>query len=668
MRRMIFARLALTNIHKNKGAYLPYIFTCICTIAMLYMMLFLNQNAGISAIPSSGDIVTITFLGVVVIAIFSFVFLLYSNGFLMKQRQKELGLYNILGLEKGHIAKMMLLETVISSLVSFAGGILVGILGSKLALLLLLKLIRVPAQFGFEVRLEAIGLCGGFYGVIFLIILLFNLRRVHVAKPVELLRGGNQGEREPRSKWLMALAGFLCLGGGYYIAVTTKSPLSALSLFFLAVLLVMAGTYLVFTAGSIVVLKMLRRRKSFYYKAKNFTSVSGMLYRMKQNAVGLASICILSTGVLLMISTTVCLNSGLEDVMNVRFPREVMLSYKNLSLEEGAKLRDELKARLQEEGISYENLSTVMCVSATCIRDGNTLSFEQPSALRGISERIQYLTLIPDREYEILTGKEVFLEKGAVCGWRGDQKPLGDVLTVGGESYQVQTWLAEVPLMDAVTGSIENTVLVVTQEDFDRLFQLQKEAYQEMASVLTLEFCLDLTAEGEEELELGNRFLSYASTLQDSEKGIWIGQSGMRRQSYESFYGMFGGLLFLGIFLGALFLWGTAMIIYHKQISEGYEDKERFEIMQKVGMSKGEVRSSIRRQILMVFFIPLLMAALHISMAFPMVKRLLSLFGMSNSGLFALCTLITIGVFSIVYGLIYSFTARSYYRIVERRQ
>ena len=279
MRKGFFARLAVVNIRKNKQIYVSYILACLFNVAMLYMMLFINHNAGMKTIRHSGDVLMITTMGVGVIVIFSFIFLLYSNSFLMKRRQKELGLYNILGLEKKHISWVMMLENLFSALISFVGGILVGILGSKLALLLLLKLIKVPASFGFEVSVSAIRICLEVFGAIFVLILLVNIRKVYKTNPIQLLHAQNTGEKEPKAKWLMAVAGFICLFIGYYIAITTESPLSALALFFVAVVLVMAGTYLLFTAGSIVVLKVLRWNKKFYYKTKNFTAVSGMLYR-----------------------------------------------------------------------------------------------------------------------------------------------------------------------------------------------------------------------------------------------------------------------------------------------------------------------------------------------------------------------------------------------------
>lgn len=315
MHKGIFSRLAKQNIRNNKSTYIPYIITCIFCIAMIYMMEFLRDCPTLDqAVRQADEVRMIVFTGEIVVEIFCIIFLIYSNSFLMKRRQKEIGLYNILGLERNHIGIVMFLETIITSIGSLAGGIAAGIIGSKLALLLLLKLLHIPSVLGFYISVKGIFTCLFMFGIIFLMILFLNLAKIHLSRPVELLRGNNTGEKEPVAKWLMALIGFICLGAGYYLAVTTESPIKAITIFLLAVILVMAGTYLLFTAGSIVILKFLRRRKSFYYRTGNFISISGMLYRMKQNAIGLASICILSTGVLLMIAMTVSIYFGMNEL------------------------------------------------------------------------------------------------------------------------------------------------------------------------------------------------------------------------------------------------------------------------------------------------------------------------------------------------------------------
>lgn len=671
MRKGLFAKLAMVNIRKNKQVYVPYILTCIFNIAMLYMMLFINGNQGMKKVPRGRDVITITGMGTTIIVIFSVIFLIYSNSFLMKRRRKELGLYNILGMEKKHIRRMMCVETVVSSLVSFVGGICLGILGSKLAILFLLKLIHIPAQFGFNVSWDAIGLCAGFYGILFFVILLINISKVQMTNPMELLRSGRMGEKEPKAKWLIALVGFICLGIGYYIAITTESPLKALTMFFIAVLLVMVGTYLVFTAGSIAVLHVMRWKKSFYYKARNFTSVSGMLYRMKQNAVGLASICILSTGVLLMISTTVCLNLGISDLLDKRYAHEVLINVQGMSLTEGQKLREQILEEMKSQQIPYENEVDILEVTVTCNRDGNHFSLDTSMSPTIVPDQI---LLVPASEYMRAANTTEAPGSGEMFVY-DEGKKEGESIFIQDQEYQVKKWMESRPEAVALADKMEvlakDITMIVSDEDFEKIYELHNSLIPD-ASRIELE--MDLDVQGNKAASYGDQIREYIYDLSANLSAAQNEQSGsigvsvdIRDEKEEEYYGLYGGLLFLGLFLGFLFLVGTAVIIYYKQVSEGYEDKERFEIMQKVGMSKKEVKSSIRRQILMVFFLPLLMAALHITMAFPMVRRLMLLFGMDNVGLFVGCTVGTFLAFSLIYGLIYLLTAKVYYGIVERK-
>ena len=674
MRRGLFGKLAVQNIRNNRSTYIPYMLTCIFCIAMMYMMEFLRDCPTLEkAVPQASEVRLIVGTGEVVVGIFCVIFLIYSNSFLMKRRQKEIGLYNILGLEKGHIGKVMFLETIMTSLLSLAAGIGFGILGSKLSLLLLFRFLHVPAVLGFYVSITGILFCIAGFGGIFLVILALNLTRVRMNNPVELLKGGNTGEREPRVKWLMAFLGVICLGVGYYLAVTTESPIQAIFIFLLAVILVMAGTYLLFTAGSIVVLKVLRWNKKFYYKTKNFTAVSGMLYRMKQNAVGLASICILSTGVLLMISSTVCLNSGLDDIMNKRCPADVNVLYRGNSYEDLEKMREKLLGKIENQ-VSYEKINTEIAFSSTLVgsEDGSwKFANVDGSYLMAMPASLETLTVVPQEEYARVTGEEISLAPGEVLAYHNG-KTDGETLEIHNKVYQVKEWLKNYQYVGDNFSSMDSLKLVVNDEDFFALFLQQEKVYQSAMSLMELETDVYLSGSEEEKYASATKVSDLATELLDSEKAAGTIEVGMnyntiKQDLYNSFYSMFGGILFLGIFLGLLFLMGAAMIIYYKQVSEGYEDKERFEIMQKVGMTHKEVKSSIHRQILMVFFLPLGMAALHIAMAFPMVKRLLALFSMTNSGLFARCTVVTLLVFALVYGVIYGLTAKVYYKIVERK-
>ena len=673
MHKGIFSRLAKQNIRNNKSTYIPYMITCIFCIAMIYMMEFLRDCPTLDqAVRQADEVRMIVFTGEIVVEIFCIIFLIYSNSFLMKRRQKEIGLYNILGLERNHIGIVMFLETIITSIGSLAGGIAAGIIGSKLALLLLLKLLHIPSVLGFYISVKGIFTCLFMFGIVFLMILFLNLAKIHLSRPVELLRGNNTGEKEPAAKWLMALIGFICLGAGYYLAVTTESPIKAITIFLLAVILVMAGTYLLFTAGSIVILKFLRRRKSFYYRTGNFISISGMLYRMKQNAIGLASICILSTGVLLMISMTVSIYFGMNDIMLNRYPYDVDMSVTSISEEECQTAIEAFEKAIADNKVPVEKSVEEIYLDIVCSKNGDQILIKPANTIRN-SDSVLVLSLLNQAEYERLTGISANLNDGEIFAWYPSAVQK-DSVTVDETEFTVKKWLDKNPLTCGEDAVSDNAVLVVTDEDFKKFDEMRTEMYKGVSSApagedLTLHLGLDITGSETDKIDFGTPVMEVVKDLKKNgglSENSWI-TSGIRQQEYESYYADNGSLLFIGIFLGSLFLMGTAMIIYYKQISEGYEDQKRFEIMQKVGLSRREVRSSVRRQILMVFFLPLLMAMLHITMAFPMIRRLLLLFGMTNTKLFIGCTAGTVLIFAVVYGLIYLMTARSYYHIVERK-
>lgn len=673
MHKGIFSRLAKQNIRNNKSTYIPYMITCIFCIAMIYMMEFLRDCPTLDqAVRQADEVRMIVFTGEIVVEIFCIIFLIYSNSFLMKRRQKEIGLYNILGLERNHIGIVMFLETIITSIGSLAGGIAAGIIGSKLALLLLLKLLHIPSVLGFYISVKGIFTCLFMFGIVFLMILFLNLAKIHLSRPVELLRGNNTGEKEPAAKWLMALIGFICLGAGYYLAVTTESPIKAITIFLLAVILVMAGTYLLFTAGSIVILKFLRRRKSFYYRTGNFISISGMLYRMKQNAIGLASICILSTGVLLMISMTVSIYFGMNDIMLNRYPYDVDMSVTSISEEECQTAIEAFEKAIADNKVPVEKSVEEIYLDIVCSKNGDQILIKPANTIRN-SDSVLVLSLLNQAEYERLTGISANLNDGEIFAWYPSAVQK-DSVTVDETEFTVKKWLDKNPLTCGEDAVSDNAVLVVTDEDFKKFDEMRTEMYKGVSSApagedLTLHLGLDITGSETDKIDFGTPVMEVVKDLKKNgglSENSWI-TSGIRQQEYESYYADNGSLLFIGIFLGSLFLMGTAMIIYYKQISEGYEDQKRFEIMQKVGLSRREVRSSVRRQILMVFFLPLLMAMLHITMAFPMIRRMLLLFGMTNTKLFIGCTAGTVLIFAVVYGLIYLMTARSYYHIVERK-
>ena len=602
MHKGIFSRLAKQNIRNNKSTYIPYMITCIFCIAMIYMMEFLRDCPTLDqAVRQADEVRMIVFTGEIVVEIFCIIFLTYSNSFLMKRRQKEIGLYNILGLERNHIGIVMFLETIITSIGSLAGGIAVGIIGSKLALLLLLKLLHIPSVLGFYISVKGIFTCLFMFGIIFLMILFLNLAKIHLSRPVELLRGNNTGEKEPAAKWLMALIGFICLGAGYYLAVTTESPIKAITIFLLAVILVMAGTYLLFTAGSIVILKFLRRRKSFYYRTGNFISISGMLYRMKQNAIGLASICILSTGVLLMISMTVSIYFGMNDIMLNRYPYDVDMSVTSISEDECQTAIEAFEKAIADNKVPVEKSVEEIYLDIVCSKNGDQILIKPANTIRN-SDSVLVLSLFTQAEYERLTGISANLNDGEIFAWYPSAVQK-DSVTVDETEFTVKKWLDKNPLTCGEDAVSDNAVLVVTDEDFKKFDEMRTEMYKGVSSApagedLTLHLGLDITGSETDKIDFGTPVMEAVKDLRKNgglSENSWI-TSGIRQQEYESYYADNGSLLFIGIFLGSLFLMGTAMIIYYKQISERYEDQKRFEIMQKVGLSLGrsEVLSADR--------------------------------------------------------------------------
>ena len=573
MHKGIFSRLAKQNIRNNKSTYIPYMITCIFCIAMIYMMEFLRDCPTLDqAVRQADEVRMIVFTGEIVVEIFCIIFLIYSNSFLMKRRQKEIGLYNILGLERNHIGIVMFLETIITSIGSLAGGIAAGIIGSKLALLLLLKLLHIPSVLGFYISVKGIFTCLFMFGIVFLMILFLNLAKIHLSRPVELLRGNNTGEKEPAAKWLMALIGFICLGAGYYLAVTTESPIKAITIFLLAVILVMAGTYLLFTAGSIVILKFLRRRKSFYYRTGNFISISGMLYRMKQNAIGLASICILSTGVLLMISMTVSIYFGMNDIMLNRYPYDVDMSVTSISEEECQTAIEAFEKAIADNKVPVEKSVEEIYLDIVCSKNGDQILIKPTNTIRN-SDSVLVLSLLDQAEYERLTGISANLNDGEIFAWYPSAVQK-DSVTVDEKEFTVKKWMDKNPLTCGEDAVSDNAVLVVTDEDFKKFDEMRTEMYKGVSSApagedLTLHLGLDITGSETEKIEFGTPVMETVKDLKKSgglSENAWI-ISGIRQQEYESYYADNGSLLFIGIFLGSLFLMGTAMTVSYTHLT-----------------------------------------------------------------------------------------------------
>ena len=667
MGKLFFPKMAAGNLVRNRRFEFPYLLTGLITVAMFYNMTFLTFHEELKNMPGGATIPTIMNLGTMVVGLFAVIFLLYTNTFLMKRRHKEIGLYNILGMSKRHIAVVMLWETVYTCLITVVGGLLLGILLSKLMLLLLYKILFFSVSFGFMVSWKSVGITAVLFVAIYLVALLLNLLHVHLSKPVELLKGGSVGEKEPKTKVLLAILGVVTLGAGYYIAITTESPLEALMLFFLAVILVIIGTYCLFTAGSIAFLKAMKKRKNYYYQAKHFIGISGMLYRMKQNAVGLANICILSTMVLVMISTCVCLYIGTGDALNAMYPHDII--YSQSWQDSGNRSKEEVRVQIQEAldkaGMVPTHVQEMdQLTSVNSMPEGSTLGLVDPEAnLSDLSNTVT--TLITTAEsYRQMTGTALDLAPGEVALNASEDHEDWQTVTFLDLTFSVKEWLPEPPDLFVEGYSDQYLFLVVAgEDDLEAIYQQQLQAKDgEIGLVSKIYWGYSMDFDGATKDQITRLYdLLLGNVLTDAGDGSFS----CRDVQESEFYALYGGLLFLGLFLGLLFLMATVLIIYYKQISEGYEDKERFAILEKVGMSQQQVRTAIRSQVRMVFFLPLLGAIIHLAASFKMISKLMAALGLQNIPLFALCCVGTVAAFAVGYFIIYHLTARTYYKIVR---
>lgn len=666
MTRHLYLRLAAGNIKNNRRFYFPFLFTAILTVACFFIMMSTSQSP---TLPGGETTRIIMYLGDIIVALFSVIFLYYTNSFLIKRRKKELGLYNILGLEKRHIAKVLAWETVLSGLIAIGLGLGLGALLDRLMYLLLLNLLHFDVSMTYTFLPRVAVLTGVLFAGVFLLLLLSNLIQVGRAKPIELLRGGNVGEKEPRVKWPLVVIGLLTLGSGYYLAVTTESVMAALGVFFLAVLLVIIGTYCLFLAGSIAVLKIMKHNKGYYYKPRHFVSVSGMLYRMKQNAVGLANICILSTMVLVTVSTTVSLYGGVADILDRRYPHDIETHFYNAAEPVKGYARSVLEQAAQEAGLEIEEMADYETLTMTLTQDGNVLDAVLSTELPGV-----YVQFLTTEGWASLTGQQLQPlgdHEVAICVQSGQ---LGDQITLLGEDYTVTQRIDEVPKNGGLSGYLGNTYYIVVADHtaLEHIQQAQAIA-KNYSSDINWEFSASFSGTDAEKAEVINafrqRFQTEEITLNgDSYSLNWY--AWVRQDNIQEVYGLYGGFLFLGILLGLLFLMATVLIIYYKQIIEGYDDRARFQIMRQVGMSRKLISSSVRSQVLTMFLLPLGMAAVHLCFAFPLLTRVLKALALDNVSIFFWCTLITFAAFVLVYILVYLITARVYFRTVsvqERR-
>lgn len=658
-----YTKLALSNMRKNSRIYLPYLLTCIGSVMMFYNMMYIAVSEGLAAMPGAESVGLMMSFGVVVIGIFSFVFLLYTNSFVIKQRKKELGLYGILGMEKRHVSRLVFVETALTSLISIGAGLLFGILFSQLALMILLRILDMSTPLRFEVNPMAIIVTVALFAAIFFITMIRNQIQVGLSRPVELLRGGSVGEREPKTRWLLALIGAVTLGLGYYISLTVENPIDALFFFFAAVLLVVIGTYCLFVAGSITVLKLLRSNKHYYYRARPFISVSGMIYRMKQNGVGLANVCLLATMVLVMVTTTVALYIGSEQSLDGNMDSDVEITLNADAASQLDTIEQICRSAAAEHGLNISDYESYTGLSVAFARDGSVFDAGDDAVSAG---RIAMVYLMTDKEHLRATGEELGLSDGQAAVFSVRQV-MPEEFSIMGLSYTVAKRLEATPAEINLGGlrNYEAHVVVVTEKDYNAIYERQVEVYTQKPIGAPSEtqsnvfFCLD-----GDRAEQADYTDALSGALKEQLGGDLLYLRG-KASIAETYYDIYGGFIFLGVFLGLIFIMAAALIIYYKQINEGLVDRERFHIMQKVGMSAQEVRRSIRGQILTVFFLPLAAAGLHLTFASPILLKLLGIFGLNDTQLYVTVALCTAAALALIYVLVYTLTAKAYYRIVR---
>ena len=656
MRKGFFPRLALSGMRKNRSIYYPYILTAVLTTAMMYIMGSLQQITT----DYSGTLAFSLQLGIVVTSVFSVIFLFYTNSFLMRRRKKEFGLYNILGMEKRHLARLLLLETALMLLLSLVLGLAVGVLLDKLMHLLLSHLVGQAVSLTFALSPGSMLYTAVLVSLTFVLIWVNSVRQVYFARPVELLRSAEVGEREPKARWFIALLGLIALGTGYWLSATVKDAGAMILFFFVAVLLVIAGTYLLFTAGSVTLLKALRKNRRYYYKPDHFISVSGMIYRMKQNAVGLANVCILCTMVLVMVFSTLSLWLGMEDTLNSRLRADIDVRSKNTDI---AGLEAAVDEVLQQTDASRENTWTYRYLSFSALpaKDGfvSPASFTESDMLIASPATFQVLVL---EDYNRMLGLSETLAPGEAlleCS-RGNFE--GDTLRLLDETFTIKKRISDdLGAGQALASIYDYYCLVVDGMDtLSRLDRQQQALYGDLSSSVSTTMSFTLVPASEElSREVG-------TLLRGRAEADGFTSVAERSELHDNLLALYGGLLFVGLFLGLLFTMAMILIIYYKQITEGYEDRERYRIMRKVGLSRREIRRSISSQILIVFFLPLAAAGLHVTFAFPGIVTMFRALSMTNVTLIAGCALGSFAAFGMLYGAVYLLTARVYYRIVSQ--
>lgn len=667
MRMSFYPRLAWDGIRKNRRLYTPYLMTCTGMVMMYYIIVFLAASPALASLPGSGSIAAMMGLGSGVLAFFAGLFLFYSNAFLIRRRKKEFGLYNILGMGKVQIARILFWETLLTAALALGVGLPLGVGLSKLFELLMLRMMGGDVSYVFSISMPGMGRTASVFGVIFGLLFLNSLRQISRSSPMELLRSENTGEKPPRANWVVGLLGLMLLSAAYYMAVTIQNPLTALTFFFGAVAMVIAATYLLFIFGSVVLCRLLQRRTGYYYQARHFVSTASMVYRMKRNGAGLASICILLTMVLVMLSSTAALFIGAEDSLRSRYPRELSLDVyteaQNGEEERLTPARAAVDEALASAGVQVTRVMDYRHIGVNGLLRSGVFSAASDSD-KTLTDLIS-LYLVPLADYNRDTGRQAVLQAGEVLLYPFRTSYTAETFGIeGGPVWQVREVLSDFMVHDSAAVDVVPSVYLVVPDLPAAAAPLEAALGKTLSVCWTYGFDLDLQPEKQIEL-----YRALKGALEES--GPMAGYV-WRLESLEAnrsdFYATYGGLFFLGILLSLVFLAAAVLIIYYKQVSEGFEDQARFGIMRKVGMTPRDIRASINSQMRTVLFLPLLMAGIHFCFAFPMVRQLLMLFNLWNTKLLVQTSVVCYLIFGLFYCIVYRATSNAYYSIVSGGQ
>lgn len=670
MKKRLYPRLAWQGICKNGKIYFPYLAAGIFVVMVFYLIGFLSSDPVVREMDGGEQMQIVLSLGTVVMGIFSVIFLFYTNSFLMKRRKKELGLYHVLGMGRRNIGIVLIWENLMTGGISLGAGLLGGILFSKVGQLAMIYLLEGEVNFSFSVNTEILFLTLKVYGAIFFLILVYGILQIFRTKPLDLLKSESLGERPPKANWLTAILETVLLAGAYFLSITVKEPVAIVWLFFVAVIMVIGATYLLFMAGSVTLCKILKKNKKYYYKTNHFVSLSSMMFRMKRNGAGLASICILSTMVLVMVSGTVSLFLGTEDSLRSRYPRNLVVN--TPSLEEGvvSQVSQIVEGALKKYGVQEENVLHYRQLVMSGMVEENQVILDYANKGKFSYteyENVRQIIVVPVEDYNRIMGTDETLDRQEilVCNTKSGFKEDYQELTLEG----LGTWKIK-DQVDFVDNGVDAMQIIPTTYLFVSDVSVMVEMYQSYPKAgEEFEFWnyygTDLDCSDEIQSLIAEEITAGLQNLGDQDpafSGTTVECVGIERMD---FYSMYAGLFFLGILLGIVFLLGMVLIMYYKQVSEGYEDQGRFEILQKVGMTEKEIKRSINSQVLTVFFMPLIWAGIHTAFAFPMIYRLLQLFSLHNMWLLIGITGGCFLGFGLVYVLMYLLTSRSYYKIVS---